>query len=346
MFARGVRILLASLQGLLSLEAQSWDTSLTLPGCESLAQEGDFIWVFSFDRRAEVQDTHVGGHLFRFPAQEETPFLREVTPPGVRWRPFGLAYKDGYLWFAHAPIEGKHEVWRFRWNGERLESPKSWRHPAFTSLQAVCAVDSIRFYVANDRKGAARWHLVVGFLRRRVRSSIFLCEYDTCRKVADRIPYASGLAYFPKDQLLLTSVAFRKALWVYQEVGEPTRLQYIRRIKLPGYPDNITSLGDSVAWVVCHKRLNGWARSLAFGGNRSRWMIVEVRFLPEGRFEARPIYRAPKGYATASAAVPVGNYIYIGSVFEPVLLRLKVEGTTPAAFLPTRKVVRPESRHP
>lgn len=337
MFARGVRVLLAGFQGALSLNAQRWDTSLTLPGGEKLIRAGSHIWVFSYDRRAAIEDTAVRGHLFRFRGEDSVPFLREVTPGGQPWRPFGLAYRSEYVWFCHGPREHPTEVWRFRWTGERLESPRVWRHPAFTSLQAVYPVDTLRFYVANDRRGAARWHLVAGFFLRRVRSSLYLCERDSCRQVADRIPYAADIVYLPAERWLVVSVAFRRALWVYEEMGDPVNLKYIRRIRLPGYPDNLTLVGDSILWVVCHRRLGAWARSLAFGSQRSRWLIAEVRLLSDGSYHVRPIYRAPRGYATASSVVPMGEYIYVGSIFEPYLLRLRAAETIPPDAHPANK---------
>ncbi|MCX8112957.1 MAG: hypothetical protein N3E49_07180 [Bacteroidia bacterium] len=300
-----------------------------------MVRSGEYVWVFSYDRRTAIGDTHVRGHLFRFRGSQAVPFLWEVTPAPGLWRPFGLACRDSFIWFAHGAGERPTEVWRFQWSGEQLESPKVWRHPAFVSLQAIQPTHNHRFYVANDRKGSARWHLVAGFFIRRVRSSLFLCEDDTCRKVGDRIPYAAGLAYLPQERTLVVSVAFRKALWIYQEVGEPVQLQYIRKVRLPGHPDNLTLVSDSVLWVVCHRRLMAWARSLAFGGHRSRWLIAEVRLLPNGQYAVRSLYKAPRGYATASMALPIGEYIYVGSVFEPTLLRLTAKGTIPDDALPT-----------
>ncbi|MCS7298198.1 MAG: hypothetical protein RMK19_08225 [Bacteroidia bacterium] len=336
MFARGIGVLLAGCQGLLSLRAQFWDTSLALPGCESIAAEGSYVWVFSYDRRAAIEDTTVRAQLFRFKGNEAVPFLRELTPEGGVWRPFGLMYLDSCIWFLNGTKERPTEVWRYKWNGEKLVSPKVWRHSHFVSLQAICPTARDRFYVANDRHHAARWHLVAGFLIGRVRSTILLCEGDSCRRVADHIPYASGLAYLPQQRRLLVGVAFKKALWVYQEEGVSSpSLRYIRKVRLPAHPDNLTVVSESTVWVLGHRRLGAWARSLTFGGERSRWLIMEVRSLPEDRFVVRTLYRAPRRYATASAAVPIGDYIYVGSIFEPYLLRLKGEETIQSAARPT-----------
>ncbi len=252
MFARGAGLLLASLQSLLPLKSQSWDTLLTLPGCEKIAPDGLYAWVFSYDRRASLLDSVAEGHLYYLRAVEENPFLNEVTPAG-RWHPFGLAYRPPHLWFLHGPHKQPTEIWRYTWDGLRLHSPRVWRHPGFVSLQAIEPLDSLRFYVANDRKGRRRWHLVAGFLARRVRSSLFYCEGDSCHLAADRIPYASGLCYLPGRGQLLVSVAFRKALWLYAPQG-PT-LAWVGKVRLPGHPDNLTRITDSTVWVVCHRRL-------------------------------------------------------------------------------------------
>lgn len=344
MLARGIRAVLAGFQGLLSLSAQAWDSSLALPGCESLAADGEHLWVFSYDRRSAVADTGISGHLYRLHGAEEMPFLTNLTPPGGPWKPFGLAYQAPYLWFLHGAKERPTEVWRFTWEKSKLTDPRCWRGLHFVSLQAIAPVDSASFYVANDRSGRHRWHLIAGFFVRRVRSNVLFCRGDSCFKVADRIPYASGLAYSPTQQRLFVSVAFRKALWVYDQLSERGELYPALRIRLPGYPDNLIALSDSVLWVVCHRRLGKWARSLAFGSQSSRWYIVEVRTTsarrPDGKtrnaplpaaettfrsggFEVATLYYSPKGYGTASTAVPIGPYIYVGSVFEPYLLRLK-----------------------
>ncbi|MCS7189901.1 MAG: hypothetical protein RMJ66_07380 [Bacteroidia bacterium] len=336
MFSRGVRILLASFKGLLSLRAQVWDSSLALPGCESLAQDGEYIWVFSYDRRVAIEDTSVKGHLFRFKANADMPFIMEVTPPSIPWYPFGLAYQRPHLWFLNGTRERASEVWRYTWNGQTLIEPKVWRSNQFVSLQGVYPIGTEAFYVINDRSHSRRWHLVLGFFIRRVRSNVLFCEADTCYKVADKIPYASGLAYSSSQQRLFISVAFRKAIWVYQEIGEtPKRLRHIRRIRLPGYPDNITPLSDSLFWVVCHRHLGRWARSLAFGSRKGQWSIIEVKIASSDQIQIRNIYTTRRGYSTASMATPIGGYIYVGSIFEPYLLRLRVKDTTLTDLLPS-----------
>jgi hypothetical protein len=343
MFLRGAGIILASLQSVLSLRGQGWDTSLVLPGCESLAHGEGYLWAFSYDRRAAIEDTVVTGHLFRLRGGDSLPFLWEVTPPG-RWHPFGLAYRSPFLWFLHGPRERPTEVWRFTWTGEKLQNPRTWRHPGFVSLQAICPIDSVRFFVANDRSHRSRWHLVAGYLIRRVRSSIYLCDPDTCRKIADRIPYASGIAYLPAQRWLLVAVAFRRRLWVYAGEGDSQSFRYVRPIKLPGHPDNLTPISDTVIWAVCHHNLSRWARSLALGRGHSPWSLVEIRFSPEGAASVRTLYTRRRGYSTASMALPMGPYVYVGSVFEPHLLRLKAAEAIPADALPSSTDDFPVSR--
>lgn len=321
-----VRCLLAAVQVALSLRAQSWewDSTLALPGCENLAPAYPYLFAFSYNRALARQDTGIQGVLYYWDATQEVPFLRDITPPG-RWHPFELAYREPYLWFFHGKKDIPNEVWRFRWNGSTLEAPRRWVHPGFVSLQAIWPLDSVRFMVANDRSHRARWRLVAGFLVRRVRSNLLYCEGDSCVKVVDGIPYASSLAHFPEEREWWVSVAFRKAIWVYQEVGGPHQLVYSRRIRLPGYPDNLAVVAPNRVWVVCHPSLTRWARSLAFGSKADRWMIVEVERLPDGNFLTRTLYKSPSpDYPTASVARPIGPYIYVGSYAAPYLLRLKV----------------------
>ncbi len=319
----GVRSLLAAVQVIVSLKAQSWewDSTLALPGCENLASNPPYLFAFSYDRMLARTDTGVQGVLYFWDATQPLPFLKDITPPG-RWRPFELAYREPYVWFFHGERDIPNEVWRFRWNGQTLESPRCWKHRGFISLQAIWPLDSVRFMVANDRSHRARWRLVAGFFVRRVRSNLMYCEGDTCVKVLAGIPYASSLAYLPEEREWWVSVAFRKALWVYQEVEGPRRLVYIRRIRLPGHPDNLAVVAPDRVWVVCHPSLMRWARSLAFGSKADRWMIVEVQRQPDGNYAIRIVYESRAGYPTASVARPAGQYIYVGSYAAPYLLRL------------------------
>jgi hypothetical protein len=320
----GVRVVLAAVQVALSVRAQTWewDSTLALPGCENLAVAYPYLFAFSYNRALARSDTSVQGVLYYWNGTQEVPFLKDITPPG-RWHPFELAYRAPYLWFFHGAKDIPTEVWRFRWNGASLEAPQRWVHPGFVSLQAIWPLDSVRFMVANDRSHRARWRLVAGFLVRRVRSNLMYCEGDTCIKVADGIPYASSLAYFPEEGEWWVSVAFRKAIWVYQEVEGPRRLVFTRRIRLPGHPDNLAVISPNRVWVVCHPSMTRWARSLAFGSEADRWMIVEVTREGAGTYTSRILYRSKAGYPTASVARPVGPYIYVGSYAAPYLLRLK-----------------------
>ncbi len=325
MYPAGARVLLASLQVALSVRGQSWiwDTSLTLPGCENLAVDGTHLWVFSYDRLRARQDSSEHGVLYRFEAGAAQPFLRVYTPAGRRWHPFELSYRAPYLWFFQGQRECPTEVWQWRWDGTSLTPVRSWHHPGFVSLQALWPIDSIRFMVANDRSGRARWHLVLGFFIRRVHSTLWYCEGDSCQRVIGGIPYASSLVYLPTQQEWWVSVAMRRAIWVYQEIAGPTQLRFVRKIRLPGYPDNLALIDTHRVWVVCHRSLMRWARSLAFGSEADRWQIVEIRRTPEGRYELETLYQAPPGYPTASSARPIGEYIYVGSYQSPYLLRLK-----------------------
>ncbi|MCS7163286.1 MAG: hypothetical protein NZ958_08210 [Bacteroidia bacterium] len=345
MFARGIRGLLASSQILLSLRAQEWDTLIPLPGCESLAADGAYLWAFSYDRRSAYQDTHLQGRLYHFRADEVTPFLQDVTPPEVSWHPFGLAYQKPYLWFMNGPRGRPTEVWRYTWSGGKLHSPRAWRHPAFVSLQAIVPLGAEQFYVANDRQGAGRWHLVMGFFVRRVHSNILYCAGDSCWISATGIPYAAGLAYLPALRQLWVSVAFRKALWIYEQGASPEKLYRLRKVRLPGYPDNLYVVSDSSTWVLCHRSLNKWARALAFGGQRSPWSVVEVRFKSNNTYQVRTLYTARRGYATASGVCLIPPYLYVGSVFEPYLLRLRVAEAIPTVLGPANTSAFPAPTH-
>jgi hypothetical protein len=333
MHHRRIRDLLAAVQVLFSLKAQiwGWDSSLVLPGCENLAADGTHLFAFSYNRALARSEKEVYGVLYHWDGTQETPFLKDITPPG-EWKPFGLSYRAPYVWFFHGERDIPNQVWRFQWNNQQLESPRIWRHPGFVSLQAIWPLDSVRFMVANDRSHRGRWRLVLGFLVRRVRSTLWYCEGDSCTEVLHGIPYASSLAYFPEEKEWWVSVAFRRAIWIYQEVGGPHRLAFVRKIHLPGHPDNLVVLSANRVWAVCHPSLTRWARSLAFGSQADHWLIVEITRQPQGPIQTHTLYKSQEGYPTATVAYPMGPYIYVGSYAAPYLLRLKAkENNTTAA---------------
>ncbi|MGQ9863348.1 MAG: hypothetical protein ACUVRD_02540 [Bacteroidia bacterium] len=319
MFVIRVGIVLASFQVRISV-AQPIDSIAGLCGCETLVPfEKEHLLAICWDRIGAHQDTSVKARLYSFEGTQSNPFVRDLTPPGFRKPLLGGAYRRPYLWVSTYTTPGKSAVYRLRWHEGTFTQIHRVASNAFFSVNSLTAVDSLTIYATNDIIHRWRvWRGLMLFLRL-AKGNIIHCQADSCRIVAKRLPYPNGITYLPAQSLLMVATTLRKQVWIYQVMPNGSLIRR-RKIRLKGYPDNLSAVSDSCVWALTHKRLWKLARSTFSAGVSSRWQIEEI-CLPS--CQVRLLFRNPSSkYGSASMAVPMGTYVYVGSINQSNLLRL------------------------
>lgn len=319
MFLSRVGILLASFQIHISI-AQPVDSLVGLCGCETLVPfEKGHLLALCWDRLGARQDTSISARIYSFEGTQANPFVRDLTPSGFHKPLLGGAYMRPYLWVSTYITPGKSEVYRLRWHHGNFTELHRVASNAFFSVNSLTAVDSLTIYATNDIIHRWRvWRGIMLFLGL-AKGNIVYCQADSCRIVAKRLPCPNGIAYLPAQNLLVVATTLRRQIWTYQVAANGSLISP-KKIRIKGYPNNLSVVGDSCVWVLSHKRLWKMAQSVFSARTASRWQIEEV-CLPSCR--VRVLFRnSSGGYGSASMAVPVGEYVYIGSINQPNLLRL------------------------
>jgi len=128
--------------------------------------------------------------------------------------------------------------------------------------------------------------------------------------------FANGLTRTLDGELILAATR-EKALLVMEEIANG--LKPVRRIELPGGPDNLTIASDGGVVAAVHPSLvkMGMHRKLGFGRASSR--IVKVSLESD---TVEILYDDPGGalFTAATAAVEWGNALIAGSVTDDGLL--------------------------
>jgi arylesterase / paraoxonase len=289
------------------------------PGAEDLAvdRERGIALISSDDRR-----TGAGGAIYAYDLQAGGE-PRSLTAGREGFHPHGLSLLEQgarsiLMVVDHAESGDAVEI--FRWDGSDLEPLSTVTDPLLYNLNDVAAVDARRFYATNDHGVTAEREAREDYLRRK-RANVVYWDGERARVVADGIGYANGIA-LSEDQheVYVASTTFGKIL-VYDRDEERGDLTLRKEIALDTGVDNLALDLYGGLWVAAHPHLLTFAAHARDAAKRSPWEVVWVD--PSGQSEPsiRPVMLSlGEQLSGASVAVPWGDKVVIGSVFEPHFL--------------------------
>ncbi|HVS15190.1 MAG TPA: SMP-30/gluconolactonase/LRE family protein [Thermoanaerobaculia bacterium] len=246
-----------------------------------------------------------------------------LTPGREGFHPHGLSLLEAngqsiLMVVDHPPAGDSVEV--FRWDGSALEPLRTVTDPLLYNLNDVAALDARRFYATNDHGVSAEHEAREDYLRRR-RANVVYWDGERARVVADRIGYANGIAV-SEDQreVYVASTTFGKIL-VYDRDEDSGGLVLRKEIALDTGVDNFALDLYGGLWVAAHPHLLTFAGHARDPAKRSPWEVLWVD--PSGQAEPsiRPVMLSlGEQLSGASVAVPWGDKLVIGSVFEHLLI--------------------------
>lgn len=311
---------------------------LPVAGPEDLAvdQMTGLAFVSVDDRRANLKTPgSVPGAILIFDHKSDTPVFRNVTPASMTdFHPHGLSLlrlADGrVLLFVvnHLQRTSGHAVERFEWRNDSLIHLEQIRDPELmTSPNDLLAVDERIFYVTNDHEfpnpGLSR--TLEDYLQRAV-SYVNYYDGQAFRKVADDIAYANGINRSADGRRIYVAATTGRKVITYDIDSLDGSLKKIKETDMATGVDNIEMDQNGHLWIGCHPQLLKFVAHSKDPSKKSPSQILRLKPLADGGFRTEEIYlNDGMAYSGSTIAVPVGNMILVGSVFEKTLLvcRLK-----------------------
>ena len=232
-------------------------------GIEDLAVDEPLgrVLLSAYDRRAAPEEA--GGGLFLLPlaalAGERGEAVKASAGfrPAGGFRPHGMDLRveaDGSrsVLVVNRRWDGTTVVERFSLAGDTLRHHDTVENPLLCRANEVAFLDGDRFLFTSDHGGCGWAAVAMENALNLRRSFVGLVEAGQARVLAAGIGFANGLLPDPASDRLYVAATREQAVLVYRLsallAGDGAAL--VKRIAVPGGPDNLTAAGDRVLAAV------------------------------------------------------------------------------------------------
>jgi len=276
-----------------------------------------------------------GGRIFRLQPDGTRPELFADT----HGRPLGLDFdRDGNLVVADA-YQGLLSIAR---DGSTtvLTKEAGGRRLGCTNDLDIASDGTIYFTDATDRPLS---HYTLDIIEHRPRGRLLAYDPSTkgTRVLIDGIHFANGVALGPEESFALVVETGEYKVWRYWLKGPRAGQREIFIDNLPGFPDNITFNGRDTFWLALVTPRNALLDRLLPRPFLRKVIVRLPSFLqpapqrygfviglsPEGRVTQNLQDPSGEHYATVSSALEHDGALYLGSLYENAVGRVRLGGS-------------------
>lgn len=287
------------------------------------------IFLSSLDRRNLLSGADVQGAIYGLALNDlDTKPTKIETKITDKFHPHGMSiYRDGgrlaRLFVINHPTLETTTVEIFDINqGGKLTHIRTIKGFAeLISGNDIIAVGPDQFYMTNDAgQSGSRLKALENYFRI-PSASIAYFDGKTMRTVADGLIYANGINVSQDKELLYVSEFLNQKIQIYKRDLTNGSLRRIATIGLKTHLDNIHVDNDDNLWVGAHPKLLELLSHARNGENISPSQVLKISFGVNNEAIVDEVYLNDGTMLSGSSvAVPIGNKLLIGSVFEPYIL--------------------------
>lgn len=263
------------------------------------------IIISSADRKADNPSGEI--QALNLQTDEVKTLKRTGEPDSIIFYPHGIDLYVGrtgiryLLVISHGNTEELVLTYELKEN--ELVYKNAFSNELFESLNDVHSDGDEGFFVTNDH---------------RFKGNVIHCnKYDECNMLADGLAYANGL-YMKGDSLLYVATTVGKRIHEIR-LGDQLSSRKITRIK---GADNI-NFHENKLIVAGHPCFLKFIRHVKKNKRKSPSRIYSVHTETE---ERELVYKDNgENISAASTALIFGDYLYVSQVFNPYLLKIKLD---------------------
>ena len=310
---------------------------LPLSGPEDIALDtmSGMAFISVDDRRSNLASPgSVPGAILLFDTKADTISSSDITPVGFKdLHPHGLSVwrsPEGRVFLFvvnHLLQPAGHAVERFEWRNDSLVHLERIMDPELmTSPNDVVAVGERSFYVSNDHRypNPGLLRTLEDYLQRAI-SYVNYYDGKAFRTVASGIAYANGVNRSADGRRLYVAATTGRKLITYRIDSLDGSLEMESETDLATGVDNIEVDAAGDLWIGCHPQLLKFVAHAADPAKRSPSQVLRLRPLASGGYGVTEVYlNDGVTYSGSTVAVPVGERMFVGSVFEPGLLMVQI----------------------
>lgn len=303
--------------------------TIDLPGVEDLAlAREDSLLILSVDDRAARRD-----------GKGELKGLYLIDLRDLNFEPIALTDQVNFPFYPHGislfrldsarhgvmainHVDGKHSVEHFILSGKTLTHKKTISDPNFISPNDLVMVSPESFYYTNDHGSTSKLGLFAEDYLGFKGANVGFYDGDKAEILAEEMGYANGIQFDPDRNLLYVAATRGFMLKVY-EVDENWNLSLLEDIPAGTGVDNIELDEAGNLWIGAHPNLLQFTSYAAGKAEKAPSEVIQITFSPN-ESEVKPLWSDLGDLLSGSSvALPWGDYLFIGNVFDSKVLVLK-----------------------
>lgn len=254
------------------------------------------------------------------------PLVRKGEPEGLDFHPHGfnlvldqrLQAPCLYI-VSHDDSKDQHPIYKYRVYRDSLVFLQAHEHEAIYSPNSVTACKHGGFFVTNDL--GKRNNRIEAALKLK-RGNVVYCDASgNCRRVAEELSYANGLALDEEEDYLYLSTTSENKIYRYK-IGVHGALWQKEEITEVFGADNLRWGADQQLYTTGHYNFLAFSKHAKKQEKPSPSVVFKIDPL---KGEKQLLY-ANKGKEISGASVALVHegYLYIGQVFGNYVLKLKL----------------------
>ena len=309
--------------------------------------DGHSVLIAADDRRAVIAGKPVQGGIYLYdvntpevpPRLMTADFKGDLHPHGLglytdaagSTTVFVVNHPGASLFTAPEQHQGPvHTVEVFHMGPDRLiHLDTRFDERLLVSPNDVSPLDATRFYVTNDHGTSDPQNRTMEDYARLRRSHVLFFNGKSFIRVAENLRMANGVHVSADGSRVLVAATTDLGLYTYQIVPETGELNLTTWQNLGTGVDNVSVMANGDLWIAAHPRLLDFVKYAKTPGSIAPTEILHLT--PGGDTYTVKQVLMDKGdlISAASVALPVGDTLLAGTVFEPYILRCPLPKSAP-----------------
>ncbi len=294
----------------------------------------DFVWIeenkiflISSQNRRDVNSS---GEIFSYNVENKTLKIlqRKNEPQNLAFHPQGIDYKKPYLFVIlyGGILSAKwHAVVIYEFKDDALIFKTLFQHPMLISPNDIKAISHNQFFITNDMQNRGSfWEyfstIYLGFSK----GSVLLCDIETvnCSYVYKDIGFPNGIEIY--NDKLYVSATLENAIYEFQILKDHNPYLFVHTYKLKGIksPDNLILYNNKI-YTTSHP--SNWKFLQHSRNTEKKSPSIGYEITPESRTIKKIFEDDGIKMSASSVLIKLQQEIFLGQVFDPFLLRCKVE---------------------
>ena len=218
----------------------------------------------------------------------------------------------------------KNTIERFEFSNGTLRHLQTYADPLFISPNDVLAIAPGKFYFSNDHnEPLSTWRARKDLLQIPMGE---LCYFDgnKASKKAGNYLYANGVEQSADGRYIFVAATSGGKIYVFTPNKATGDLTKVDEIPIHG-ADNLTVADDGSIWAGCHPNLLAFLSHSKDHSKPSPSEVVKITYKGPGtKPKLESIYlNDGKPMSGSSVALHTSHGLFVGSVFEDILLHIK-----------------------